>query len=257
MTSAFQLSVPSPSARGGLDPRLGVRLPAQQREQGAVDGEQPLLRGLAQIRDHVRHPAQVGLGGRDVPELHRRDEMLLQPVGDALSVAETRRDVDELRRERELPAGVRRAVVAEDVAVQAVGEGLVVVEAAGDLQRLGAHRPPAPPGGVGVAQRAAREADEQPHARRAVLGRQRRERPLEQHREQRIVARDVPDDPAAVAQGGLREVVGEIVDRGELGGLAERPLGGPGVARASADLADREQELAPRRCPACQASACS
>ena len=179
--------------------------------------------------------------------------MLLQPVGDALSVAEARRDVDELRRERELPAGVRRAVVAEDVAVQAVGEGLVVVEATGDLQRLGAHRPPAPPGGVGVAQRAAREPDEPPHARRAVVGRQRRERPLEQHREQRIVARDVPDDPAAVAQGGLREVVGEIVGRGELGGLPERALGRDRVARASADLADREQELAPRRCPAGQA----
>ena len=60
-----------------------------------------------------------------------------------------------------------------------------------------------------VAERTAGEACEQPHPQRAVLVPDGRERPLEQRHELGVVARDVPDDPAAVAERRAGELLGE------------------------------------------------
>ena len=105
---------------------------------------------------------------------------------------------------------------------------------------------------VETARRAAalRRARENLDAQRAVLVREAGERLLEQRQQMRVVARDVPDDPAAVAERGAGEVLAQVAGGGELGRLVVRPLRGGAVAGPGVGVTEREQQArSARRSP--------
>ena len=91
-------------------------------------------------------------------------------------------------------------VVGGDVALDRVGQRGRVAQPPGGGERLRAQRVPRARVAAGVAERAAGETGEQPDPQRAVLGAERGERALEKRDESRVVARDAPREPPAVAE---------------------------------------------------------
>ena len=233
---------------GPQDHRLRLlRLSLEQRELRPVDARQPLLGGLLELGREPGHRLQLELGLADRAELEQRVQALLVRLHDALLVAELLRDRQQLGRELELADRVGGRMVGGDVALDGVGQRRGVVEAPGHRERLLAESGLALRREAGVAQRAAGQTGQQPDAKRAVGRAERGQRALEQRHEMLVVARDVPDDAAAVAERRAAEEVGQAVAVREVRGLAERRLRRARVARARPRLAHREQQLAADR----------
>ena len=103
-------------ALGALAERAGVRdeLPGlveaalEQRDEGVVHGDEPRLRGLAQLARDPRHLREVRPRARQVAELDARVGALLEPFEDALGLAGGRRDLDAARPRARAGAGCGR-----------------------------------------------------------------------------------------------------------------------------------------------------
>ena len=250
MTSAFQLWARSPSARACATSSSASSKPAlEQRDEGVVHGDEPRLRGLAQLARDPRHLREVRPRARQVAELDARVGALLEPFEDALGLAGGGRDLDQLARELELARRVGGGVVAEDVALDARRR-------ASPGRRSGA-RSRAPRGSArrGARRETARRAAGRRRAGRAAAraarcppSPSRGERALEQRDEPLVVARARPRRTARRSRARRGELLGQVPALGELGGVAGTPPSArpcsPARARASPSASSSSQRAA-------------
>jgi hypothetical protein len=133
----------------------------------------------------------------------------LVALGDALELVSPKCDLDQLAGNVGLLRREVRRVTARDVAVETVRERRRLSDSPGHLEGLRRERSPLFGVGARVAKRAAREPREEPDAQVAVVVAESSERSLEQGHEVRVVARDVPDQPAAVAECRSGKLLGK------------------------------------------------